>query len=311
MKILITGGSGFIGSFLLLTLQKKYEITVLDRGSTYPELKKIIPKNINLVKGDVNDEFLLNKLVKDSDIVIHLVGRGGSDVCLEDPVEAFKINTESTTNIVRAAKKYDIDKLIFISSYIAYSTFKKRSMPLKEDAELMPDEFYGILKANSEKQISLFKNNIILRLSTVYGYGTGLGRIQWQGVVGKFIKSAMENSTIPVYGSGKQKIDLIHVNDVCDAIAILIEKDIKDEKFNIGSGNPVSILEIAKTVSKIFKEKFNKEIKIDYLEPPKDKLWPDRYTSIEKIKNLGWKPKVTLEKGILEIIENENINPSD
>jgi len=303
MKIFITGGGGYIGSVLLTKLPKEYEIICLDHGRHYSSLRNILGPNVKLIEGDVLNKELLNKNMKNVDAVLHMAGGGGNDVCMGDPARSVMLNVHGTHLLLKAAAENSVERFIFTSSYIAYSTFLKRSMPLTEDMELKPDEFYGALKAASEYEIMDSKTDyVILRLSNVYGYGLGFGH-EWGGVIGKFIKSAYENSAIPVYEPGKQKIDVVHVEDVCNAISMIFNrKSIRNQHFNVGSGKATSVETIAQIIAHVFKNKFNKDVKIIKKPAPAGKVWPDRWVSVDKIKKqLGWEPKTKLEDGIADL----------
>ena len=303
MKIFMTGGGGYIGSSLLRSLSEENEIVCIDHGRHYGTLRSLLGKNVKLIEGDIMDRSLVGKNMKGADLVLHLAGGGGNDACMKDPAKAVMANICGTHVLLKAAEANHVDRLVFASSYIAYSTFLKREMPLTEDMELRPDDFYGGLKAASEYEIKDSGiDYVILRLSNVYGYGLGLGH-EWGGVVGRFIKSGFETSTIPVYGTGKQRIDVVHIGDVCRAISMIIDnKQSRNECFNIGSGEGTSVEDIATAVQDAFKNKFRKNVRIEKKPAPPGKIWPDRWVSVSKIgRQLGWKPEVRLEAGISDL----------
>jgi len=276
----------------------------LDHGRHYSTLRPLVGNSVKLIEGDILDKELIARNTKGADVILHLAGGGGNEACMKDPAKAVMTNIVGTHTLLKAAQASHVDRFIFASSYIAYSTFLKREMPLTEDMELRPDDFYGALKAASEREImDSGTDYVILRISNVYGYGLGLGH-EWNGVTGRFIKSGFESSTIPVYGSGKQKIDVVHIEDLCRAISMIINsRHVRNECFNIGSGKGTPVEDIARTVQDTFKNKFRKSVIIERKQAPPGKIWPDRWVSVSKIgRQLGWKPEMNLESGISGLI---------
>ena len=302
MKLLITGGGGFVGSSLIVRLPKNYEIICLGHAKNYNELKKHVGENVKLVEGEITDKDLVNKLMKGVDMVLHLAGVGGTPVCLQDPINAVLTNVHGTNILVDSAIKNNVKKFIFASSYLAYSVLKERKIPFTEDMELQPDDFYGALKATGESVVMHFPNYIILRFSTVYGYGLGFGA-QFGGLASRFIQSAYNSGVINIVGSGNQKYDLLHIDDLCEAIRLILESDMKNEIINLGSGKPVSLNELGSSVAEVFKNELGKNIKIINEKKENYKEWPDRWMSIEKAKKLlNWEPKISFYDGIKEVI---------
>ena len=281
MKILITGGGGFIGSFLLNQLSVNHKLISIDHGSRYKILEKKLSENVEFVKGDITDKILMNQILKKGiDVIIHLAGVLGNSACMNNPSEAILSHVHGTQILTREAKKYKVKKLIFASSQAVYSTFKIRKNPLNEKMKLYPDDLYGTVKTMAESNIQdSGLDFVILRFA------------------------------ISVFGSGKQKIDYINIKDIGDCIEMIIQNTkLSHEVFNVGSGKLNSIEEIAKIISANGKKLCGYSTKIKKTPAPKDKIWPDRLMSIRKIKTrIGWKPKISIEQGIDEILENRNL----
>lgn len=305
MRILITGGGGFLGSTLSEKLKSGYDIVCLDHGRNYNFLDKYFDKKVTLVKGDVSDKNLLRSIIRDVDIIIHLAGIAGERRCLQDPLKSNISNIYSTYTITDIAESYKIKRIIFSSSYWVYSTFLKRKMPLSEDSKLNTDSLYGAQKVLSEMIIK--DSNIpydILRISALYGYGLGVGS-QWEGVIGKFIKSAFLEKPITIYGTGEQKIDFVYVEDIAEVIKRLVDTKANNEIFNLGSGEPTSILEVANIFKKIFKREYTIKVRIKKTQAPAGKIWPDKWLSVKKIKNkIKQYPFTTLEGGIRKTVKD-------
>lgn len=306
MKILVTGGGGFIGSTLLVRLAHEYKIICLDHGRKYPQHQALLRDNVRLVKGDITDINLMDELMQDVDIVIHLAGGGGNTACMRNPANAVMTHIYGTHLLLQKAEEYNAKRFIFASTQSVYSTFKKREMPLNEDRMLEPDDLYGALKAAAEYKIQdSMVGYVILRFANVYGYGSGLFGAEAGGAIGNFIKAAYEGSDITIFGTGEQKIDYVHISDVCRCIEMILENSsIKNEIFNVGSGELHSIEEIAKIVADVGEKMYKHNVNIKKVPAPQGKIWPDRLMSIEKIKQqLKWIPSISLREGISEMIK--------
>jgi UDP-glucose 4-epimerase len=307
--ILITGGVGLIGSNLIHTLQDKYKIICLDHNDKPNQFKRLFNGNVKYIKGDITDEVLVDKVMSTCHIVIHLAGGGGNTACVNYPVWAVRTHILGTDLLLKKAIKYKIQKFIFASSISVYTTYHKRTLPFKENIKLEPDDFYGMLKKAAEALIRKSGvNYCIFRFTNVYGISETVS-IQSGGAINNFIKSAFEGKTIQIYGTGKQKIDYINVKDVVNVILLVLESN-NDCIYNVGSGELVTIKEIAEVVRDVFKDRFNQKIKIRKTTVSNNSIWPDRLMSINKIeKDLKWSHKMPLRTGIRDmIIENLNNN---
>ena len=178
-------------------------------------------------------------------------------------------------------------------------------MPLTEEMEPRPDEFYGALKASAERALIDSGRFRVLRLSNVYGYGSGLFSLS-SGVAGKFVELISKGMPLRVFGDGSQRIDYVHVDDVCRAYELALDA-VEGESFvyNVGGGRPVSVKELAETAAALSEELTGRRAEVEYAPAPADKLWPDRWLSNEKIeRGLGWRPSVTIEDGLREMLTN-------
>ena len=311
MKILVTGGGGFIGSALLQTIPSTHEVVSLSRGTNYDVLGPKLSKHVKLVKGDITDRELVHRLTASVDIVVHLAGIAGESQCMKNPRLAALSNILGTHVLIDSAIKNGIKRFLFGSSYWAYSFFDKRTMPLDENSDPSPDSFYGVTKIIAEKEIQelLPDRHIILRLSTVFGYGSGVGA-QWKGLVGKYIQSAFNGSKLTVFGDGTQQIDLVHIDDVTCVLKHMVEDtSFKHGIYNIGGGRPVSINEIADTVIHLACTHFNIETEVEKKNPPPGKIWPPRWMAIHKIRSVLLEfPRISLEDGILDMMNQYKAN---
>ena len=305
-KILVVGAGGYIGSAITSALSDGKDMKVIGFGhdKNLPILKSIVP-DIEFISGDITDKASLKKALVGVDGVVHTVSLVGNRACTDAPWEAIKVGIHGTFTLLSAIKSIfpkDFPLVLHISTQSVYGTFAKRPMPLREDMEVVPDDLYGAIKMEQELLLREL-NPIILRLTNVYGYGTGIGHEK--NVVTKFIKSAKEKSAVTLFGDGSQGIDFIHVNDVADVVGkIFSMKGISRGAYNVGGGKATSIKEVAEAIVSIAKEKKLGPVEIIQEKAPADKIWPDRWVSNDKLKkNYKWSPKISIEKGVFDLFE--------
>ena len=267
MKILVTGGSGFIGKHLTLSLLKEnHDVYVLDKAST-----NLLPPNKqrieDIIDVDVHDEFF-----RDFDICVHLAALVSVQKSIDNPIDSFGDNVFSTIKMLEICRIHNIKNLIFSSSAAVYG---EKEGALSENDETNPVTPYGLDKLTCEKYIQMYSrlwniNYLILRFFNVFGDGQNP---EYAGVITAFNIAKIKNEPLIIYGDGEQTRDFIKVNDVCAHILNLINKKVSNEIINVGTGNSISINELAKSFSEniIYKEA-RKEIR-------------HSCSSIEKFKN--------------------------
>lgn len=298
-KILITGGAGFIGSALIKELGD-YDIVSFDISNN--TIKGAL--NAEFIDGNILEENVLSKAMKNVDVVIHLAGIKGESNCLKNPALAVLSNVLATALVVKHAKSNNVSKIIFASSIYAYSSCKKRDMPLNEGDKTEPDTLYGSLKLSCEE---IIRNSgidyIIFRFANVYGTGSKIHK-QIGGAVGNFIDAVINNSEINIINSGGNKMDYVNVADVIDAVKIALYGNISGKTYNIGGNLPISVIDLARLTIQIANQNgidYCKEIKFKKTgEGGLADLWLD--TSQAK-REIGWVPKISLEQGIAEMID--------
>ncbi|MEI6352462.1 MAG: GDP-mannose 4,6-dehydratase [Candidatus Nomurabacteria bacterium] len=315
-KIIIAGGAGFIGKNLIkkLSKNKQLEIHIIDwfkneftNQETYKEFKKIFKDQENIIihKKDIRDFDSIKDIFKEAKTVIHLAAFISATNSINEPKECFSTNISGTINIFEAARINSVHNVIFASSAAVYGSMNGKT---NESKKTHPESPYGLSKYIDEligKMYSeLYSMNIVgLRFSNVWGnmqHNTG----NYAPVIGRFIKQIQNNENITIFGDGNQTRDFIHVEDVANAIELIMKK-IKSqdennifEVFNISTNKETKIKNIAEMVLKIKK---NKEIKIIYekaRKEPKKSIGDN--SKIKKF--IDWEPKKILEKGIKELI---------
>jgi UDP-glucose 4-epimerase len=305
MRIVVIGGGGFIGSALLKHLSASHECVCFGHGGRFEELRGRSGGGVEYVEGDVTDAGALRGLLRGAGAAVYAAGTGGEADCLRDPTRSLLAHVYGAQVAAREAADAGVARFVYTSTIAVYGTYHARPMPLTEEIEPRPDEFYGALKATAERSLIDSGRFRILRLSNVYGYGGGLFSLS-SGVAGKFVELISKGRPLRVYGDGSQRVDYVHVDDVCRAYALALEAP-ESESFvyNVGGGRPVSIRELAETAAALSEELTGRRAEIEFAPAPADKLWPDRRLSIEKIeRGLGWRPKVSVEDGLREMLTN-------
>lgn len=306
--ILVTGGAGFIGSNLADELiLKGYKVTIIDNMST-GERKNINPYAV-FIKGDVRKENDVAKCFRRKvDVIFHIAGSASTIKSFHDPSADLLTNVSGTINIINAAIKFKVPRLIYASSMTAYGI--PDTIPIKETMSTKPISYYGITKYSGERYVLAtgerndldFKLNVTaFRMFNVYGRRQSLTN-PYQGVVSIFIGNVLRGEPIKIFGDGKQSRDYVHIRDVADAwIGAIENKKAFGEVFNIGSGTRMSINRLVDFILSEF-GKSRKNYKVLYKkERPGDQKHMQADISKAK-KLLGWKPKISFDEGMAETI---------
>lgn len=310
-NVLVTGGTGFLGSNICKYLtQAGYKVTVFDNNFR-GKIRRLesIKKNIVFVNGDIQKKEDLKRAIKNIDTVIHLAYINGTRFFYEMPINVLNVGIKGIFNILEICKDYRIKNFFLASSSEVYQTPNK--IPTGEDEMLkVPDVYnprysYGGGKIISE-MLSLyygkkfFKKLIIFRPHNVYSEDMGEEHVIPQ-LINKTLKNKHKNF-IKIKGKGKEIRSFIHINDFMQAFDLIFRKGKHLEIYNIGTTEKISIKELAMKVIK----KINKKIKIKTGEVFKGNT-NIRCPDISKIKKLGFKQNVILEKGLDLIINNLKI----
>lgn len=303
MKLLITGGLGFIGSNFILKLLEKfpdYQITNLDDelyGSNHQNVLQV--KNLNnyeFVKGNITDNSIVEKLVSKADAVINFAAESHVDRSISNAKPFIDSNILGVFTILENIKKYK-KKLVHISTDEVFGSLESESA--SEDYKLNPSSPYASSKASAELLInSYFKTYgcevIITRCTNNYG-----PRQFPEKLIPKTIIRANLDKSIPVYGTGKNIRDWIFVDDHCSAIEMIIHKGTEGESYNISASNEIDNMTI---IEKILSFLGKPSDLIDFVD---DRPGHDFRYSLDssKIRSLGWEPKTSFEEGIKKTIE--------
>jgi dTDP-glucose 4,6-dehydratase len=303
MKILVTGGLGFIGSnFILFSLKNysKIQITNVDAcltGSSPKNLRELKnSKRYKFVKSNIKNQKIINELVSKNDLVINFAAESHVDRSISNPKPFLDSNIIGTYSILEAIRKYD-KKLVQISTDEVYGSLKKNSAD--ETFILNPSSPYSSSKASADLLVKSYNITYgcdikISRCTNNYG-----PRQFPEKLIPKVIINALNDKSIPVYGNGKNIRDWLYVIDHCRAIQKIIEKGKSGEIYNIAGKNEID----NNTIIKIILKSLNKPLSL--MKYVKDRPGHDFRYSLDstKIENkLKWEPKYTFENGIKETV---------
>jgi UDP-glucose 4-epimerase len=303
MKVLITGGAGFIGSHLTAYLTYKgVEVVVLDNLLRGNKIEDSILDKITLIQGDVRDQDLVIKLAENCEYIYHLAAILGVDVVADNPVETMETEVEGTKNVVYAALKQGVKKVIYASTSGVYghSAIEKS---VDEDIMIDPRTSYAMAKRYNEIYLKAMYEergleSISLRFFNVYG-----PRQDDRMVIPRFFEQALKNEPITVFGSGKQTRDFTSVEETIISLVKLTEISKGAEIFNIANETEMNILELAIHIKELTQS--SSEIKL--IESPANRYDYEverRVGSSEKLyKATGFKPNTDIRIGLKNLHE--------
>jgi nucleoside-diphosphate-sugar epimerase len=296
MKILITGGAGYLGSVIVDKMLKAgYKVVVLDKllFNQTSLLQYTSNPNFKFIYGDVRNEELLKKLCKEADTIIPLAAIVGFPACASDPTLAKEINFDQIFNIVKFAKD---KKILYPNTNSGYGIGVGQT-ECTEESPLTPISVYGQTKCDAENFLRANTSAIVFRLATVFGVSS---RMRTDLLVNDFVYKAITDKYIVVFEKNFKR-NFIHVEDVASAFLFMIEnyERYKGEVFNVGLSSAnlskKELLEKIQSHVKDFAVSYN-----DYYEDP-DKR--DYIVSNVKIEEAGWIPEWDLDRGIKQLIQ--------
>ena len=295
MKILITGGAGYLGSVLTeVLLNKGYQVTVID-NLIYKQTS-IAPfsyhPNFDFILGDVTNEPLLKSLVKKHDVIIPLAAIVGMPACKAQPELTVKVNFEQVKNITKWITK---DQMLLVPN--TNSQYGSSTEIITEDSPFKPLSLYAETKCDAEKAVLDSGNGIALRLATVFGMSY---RMRMDLLVNDFVYKALTDGYLVLFESHFIR-NYIHIRDIANTFLFMIENYEKcnNNAFNVGltSANCTK-LELAETI-----QKYVPDLVIVQNNFKQDFDQRNYIVSNAKLENKGWVPTFTLDKGIQELIK--------
>ncbi|MEM2618819.1 MAG: GDP-mannose 4,6-dehydratase [Candidatus Hadarchaeales archaeon] len=298
MRVLVTGGAGFIGRWVVRRLLSGGLQAVaydnLSSGSLLNIREFMGDRRFKFIRGDISDKKRLREAFKDIGVCVHLAAQINVQRSIDNPEETFRVNVIGTHNVLEECRRHDT-KLVLVGTCLVYDT--SQGKPMSEDHPVKPASPYASSKlAGEELALSYFRAYglpvVVTRPFNTYGpfqRGDTEG-----GVVSIFIRRKLEGKPLLVFGDGKQTRDLLYVEDCADFIIKAMEsRGAVGEIINAGTGRDVSINELALMICK--NPKMIKHVKHPHPQAEIRKLVCD-FSKAEKL--LGWKPTTSLEEGI-------------
>jgi UDP-glucose 4-epimerase len=310
-RVLVTGGLGFIGSNLSIRLvELGARVTIVDNmmprlGGNLFNVKEIMD-HIQINFSDVRDEHSMDYLVKNQDLIFHLAGQVNHVDSIRNPIQDLDINCRGTLVLLESCRKYNQEvKVIFSGTRGEYGASVK--LPVGEDHPTNPKGIYAVTNLSAEKMVLVYDDvhkipGACLRITNTYGPRHQMAHDEY-GVLNWFIRKAIDDEVLPVFGEGHILRDFLYVDDLVGCfLQVAACRAAYGEVFNVGTGIPISFIDLARKIvdvagsGKVAFTEFTRERK--EVEPG------DYYTDVSKIKKIvGWMPKTGLDAGIKKTIE--------
>ncbi|KAB1659468.1 dTDP-glucose 4,6-dehydratase [Pseudoclavibacter chungangensis] len=309
MKLLVTGGAGFIGSnFVRRTLQDAFpgleeaEVVVLDALTYAGNRANLEPvadsPRLTFVEGDIRDNALLDEWFPKVDAVVHFAAESHVDRSVRDSSIFVETNVVGTQRLLDAALRHDLERFVHVSTDEVYGSIDEGEWT--EEFPLEPNSPYAASKASSDLIARSYVKTHGLNLS-ITRCSNNYGPYHFpEKLIPLFVTNLMDGKHVPLYGTGENVRDWLHVDDHCRGIAMVLTRGRAGEVYNIGGGTQLTNVEITKKILELMGEDWSK---VDHVE---DRLGHDlRYcVDISKIQNeLGYAPQVPFEQGLADVVQ--------
>jgi dTDP-glucose 4,6-dehydratase len=304
VKVLVTGGAGFIGSNYVrhaLTAHRDWEVTTLDKltyAGRLENLKEVMdhPRH-QFIKGDVADPSVAGPLVGESQIVVHFAAETHVDRSIANAGEFITTDVFGTFVLLEAARQApELRRFVQISTDEVYGSVADGSS--RETDELRPRNPYSASKAGADRLAYSYWATygvpvVITRASNNYGPNQFPEK-----VIPLFITNAIDNIPVPLYGDGLNERDWLHVSDHCRALDVVIDKGVSGEVYNVGGGNHIRNIDLTRQILELIGKPQS------LIRPVVDRPGHDRRYSLDtgKLQGLGWTPRIPFEMGLLETV---------
>jgi UDP-glucose 4-epimerase len=297
-KILVTGGAGLIGSNIAKKLAKDNHVIILDNFSTG---RRENCKNLDVIEYDIRNTDL-GKILEGVDVVYHMAAELGVERIVGRDKELWEVEVDGTENLLKACVNASVKKFLFASTSEVYGHYPDDKLPMSENDAFEPDTLYGQAKRKGEELCRSYSEKygmktVSIRYFNVYGPHQSRGGF----VVPAFIHCLLNGKDIKINADGKQVRDFTYVDDAADATIKVCQDGFDKEVFNIGSGKPVSMNELAKKLMDVS----GIETNIIYVPIRRPTDTHNKYANAAKIKNaVGWNATTGLEDGLRITLES-------
>ena len=305
MKVLVTGGAGFIGSNLVRALLARGDdVRVLDNFSTGNRGNLGgLAHDVELVEGDLRSYERVHNAVRGAEIVFHLGALGSVPRSVQDPLTSGAVNVEGTLNVLLAARDEGIRRVVFASSSSIYGN--QPELPLRETMAPDPISPYGVAKLAAERYCVSFTRvyssfqTVVLRYFNVFGPRQD-PRSQYAAVVPLFVTAVAAGREVTIFDDGGQSRDFTYIDNVVAANLLAADAEGASGRiFNISSGAPATVNELAETIGRLL----DKPVERRYL-PPRPGDLRDSWADVSAARDgLGFEPSVSLEEGLKRTAE--------
>lgn len=305
MRVLLTGGAGFIGSHLARRLiQEGHHITIVDDLSTGK--RQNVPSGAEFLPIDLSKTGFASHLPKSPyDAVCHLAAQSSGDISEENPLYDMQTNAVSTLLLSRWCLEHDIPHFLYASSMAIYGNVPKEKLPATEETLCAPLSYYGVSKLTSENLLRILNSRRFrttsFRMFSVYGPGQNLENLK-QGMVSIYLAYLLRKDPVPVTGSLDRFRDFIYIDDVIDAWhRALTHPATLSQVYNIGSGRSTTVRALLDLLLKTFHLPSNHPIQE---RPGSGSDQFGLYADIQRAKkDLGWQPRTGLEEGLEKMVK--------
>jgi UDP-glucose 4-epimerase len=304
VKVLVTGGAGFIGSNLVRQLvERGDDVRVLDNFSTGNRVN-LEGLDVEIVEGELRSYERVHNAVRGTELVFHLGALGSVPRSVQDPLTSSAVNVEGTLNVMLAARDEGVRRVVYSSSSSVYGS--KRELPVDESLAADPISPYGVAKLAAERYCVSFSRvyesfeTVVLRYFNVFGPRQS-PLSQYAAMVPLFITAIAAGEPVTVFGDGEQSRDFTYVANVVDATLRAADADGANGRiFNVAAGSPASVNAVADTIGRILGKPVERRFA-----PPRPGDIRDSWADVTAAKEtLGYEPTVDLEDGLRRTIEH-------
>jgi UDP-glucose 4-epimerase len=300
LKVLVTGGAGFIGSHVVeKLLNEDCSVVVIDNFNT--GLVHNIPQDVKFINMDICSPDITDVFVRERfDAVIHMAAQTMVPISIHKPDYDCQINILGTVNLLEACRKTGVKRVVFASSAAVYGNAE--DIPITEETNTMPTSFYGLSKLTVEKYLQLYYQlygleYFVLRYSNVYGERQGDGGEG--GVISIFTRKFSEGQTLAVHGDGGQTRDFIYVGDVATANWCALIAPYANDVLNVSTNTETSVNELIDVLAGIS----GKTVQKEHGQAREGDIYRSTLSNHKAIDRLAWYPTVSLEVGLAKTYE--------